>query len=89
MSTFTFLFLSPIYLQHSSSSSFRCRDFDASLYLCEEAFGPLPLDTVERLAGTLLLPPYIFTLLLLSGTLAAAVLHNLRYVMGALQLVGH
>uniref|UniRef100_A0A7N8XRJ5 Zinc finger protein 507 n=1 Tax=Mastacembelus armatus TaxID=205130 RepID=A0A7N8XRJ5_9TELE len=42
------------------------RDFDASLYLCEEAFGFLPLDTLERLAGTLLLYPYILTLLLLS-----------------------
>uniref|UniRef100_H2SE59 Dpy-19 like C-mannosyltransferase 3 n=1 Tax=Takifugu rubripes TaxID=31033 RepID=H2SE59_TAKRU len=34
------------------------RDFDAGLYLCEEAFGLLPLDTLERLAGTLLLHPY-------------------------------
>ncbi|XP_010766852.1 probable C-mannosyltransferase DPY19L3 [Notothenia coriiceps] len=54
------------------------RDFDASLYLCEEAFGLLPFDTLERLAGTLLLYPYILTLLLLSGTLAVAALHNLR-----------
>nr|XP_043885461.1 probable C-mannosyltransferase DPY19L3 isoform X2 [Solea senegalensis] len=54
------------------------RDFDASLYLCEEAFGRLPLDTLERLAATLLLYPYILTLLLLSGTLALAALHNLR-----------
>uniref|UniRef100_A0A3Q2DVW3 Dpy-19 like C-mannosyltransferase 3 n=1 Tax=Cyprinodon variegatus TaxID=28743 RepID=A0A3Q2DVW3_CYPVA len=54
------------------------RDFDASLYLCEEAFGLLPLDTLERLAGTLLLYPYIPTVLLLSGTLVAAVLQNLR-----------
>uniref|UniRef100_UPI003AB023E5 protein C-mannosyl-transferase DPY19L3 n=1 Tax=Centroberyx gerrardi TaxID=166262 RepID=UPI003AB023E5 len=54
------------------------RDFDASLYLCEEAFGLLPLDTLERLAGTLLLYPYIFTLLLLTGTLAAVALQNLR-----------
>uniref|UniRef100_A0A667X736 Dpy-19 like C-mannosyltransferase 3 n=1 Tax=Myripristis murdjan TaxID=586833 RepID=A0A667X736_9TELE len=46
------------------------RDFDASLYLCEEAFGLLPLDTLERLAGTLLLYPYILTSLLLTGTLA-------------------
>uniref|UniRef100_A0A7N8YDI0 Zinc finger protein 507 n=1 Tax=Mastacembelus armatus TaxID=205130 RepID=A0A7N8YDI0_9TELE len=54
------------------------RDFDASLYLCEEAFGFLPLDTLERLAGTLLLYPYILTLLLLSGMFAVAALHNLR-----------
>uniref|UniRef100_A0A3Q1FMT2 Dpy-19 like C-mannosyltransferase 3 n=1 Tax=Acanthochromis polyacanthus TaxID=80966 RepID=A0A3Q1FMT2_9TELE len=53
------------------------RDFDASLYLCEEAFGLLPLDTLERLAGTLLLYPYIITLLLLSGMLAVAALQNL------------
>ncbi|XP_063737779.1 probable C-mannosyltransferase DPY19L3 isoform X4 [Eleginops maclovinus] len=53
------------------------RDFDASLYLCEEAFGLLPYDTLERLAGTLLLYPYVLTLLLLSGTLAVAALHNL------------
>uniref|UniRef100_A0AAY4ER67 C-mannosyltransferase DPY19L3 n=1 Tax=Denticeps clupeoides TaxID=299321 RepID=A0AAY4ER67_9TELE len=38
------------------------RDFDASLYLCEEAFGLLPLDTFERLAGTLLLYPYVSAL---------------------------
>uniref|UniRef100_A0A8C7X484 Dpy-19 like C-mannosyltransferase 3 n=1 Tax=Oryzias sinensis TaxID=183150 RepID=A0A8C7X484_9TELE len=55
------------------------RDFDASLYLCEEAFGLLPLDTLERLADTLLLFPYVPTLLLLSGTLAVAAFRNLRY----------
>ncbi|XP_059207667.1 probable C-mannosyltransferase DPY19L3 isoform X2 [Centropristis striata] len=54
------------------------RDFDANLYLCEEAFGLLPLDTLERLAGTLLLYPYTLTLLLLSGMLAVAALQNLR-----------
>ncbi|XP_020556585.1 probable C-mannosyltransferase DPY19L3 isoform X1 [Oryzias latipes] len=53
------------------------RDFDASLYLCEEAFGLLPLDTLERLADTLLLYPYVPTLLLLSGTLAVAAFRNL------------
>uniref|UniRef100_A0A3Q3APW8 Dpy-19 like C-mannosyltransferase 3 n=1 Tax=Kryptolebias marmoratus TaxID=37003 RepID=A0A3Q3APW8_KRYMA len=54
------------------------RDFDAGLYLCEEAFGLLPLDTLERLAGTLLLYPYTLTLVLLSGMLTVAVLQNLR-----------
>ncbi|XP_037341799.2 probable C-mannosyltransferase DPY19L3 isoform X2 [Pungitius pungitius] len=54
------------------------RDFDASLYLCEEAFGLLPLDTLERLGGTLLLYPYVLTLLLLSAMLAVAAVHNLR-----------
>lgn len=53
------------------------RDFDASLYLCEEAFGLLPLDTLERLAGTLLLYPYVLTLLLLSGMMAVATLQKL------------
>ncbi|XP_066569770.1 protein C-mannosyl-transferase DPY19L3 isoform X1 [Amia ocellicauda] len=38
------------------------RDFDAKLYLCEEAFGVMPLDTFERLAGTLVLYPYICAL---------------------------
>ncbi|XP_037553558.1 probable C-mannosyltransferase DPY19L3 [Nematolebias whitei] len=56
------------------------RDFDAGLYLCEEAFGLLPLDTLERLAGTLLLYPYTLTLLLLNSMLTVAVLQNLRYV---------
>lgn len=54
------------------------RDFDANLYLCEEAFGLLPLDTLERLAGTLLLYPYVLTLLLLGGMMAAAALQNMK-----------
>lgn len=62
------------------------RDFDASLYLCEEAFGLLPLDTLERLAGTLLLYPYILTLLLLSGMMAVAALQNVRYVTAAQEM---
>ncbi|XP_056134366.1 probable C-mannosyltransferase DPY19L3 isoform X3 [Lampris incognitus] len=53
------------------------RDFDVSLYMCEEAFGPLPLDTLERLASTLLFPSYIVTLVLLTGTLALVALYNL------------
>ncbi|XP_034039447.1 probable C-mannosyltransferase DPY19L3 isoform X3 [Thalassophryne amazonica] len=53
------------------------RDFDASLYLCEEAFGLLPYDTLERLSGTLLLQPYVVTLLVLGAVLGAAALHNL------------
>ncbi|KAK2919677.1 protein C-mannosyl-transferase DPY19L3 isoform X2 [Channa argus] len=59
------------------------RDFDASLYLCEEAFGLLPLDTLERLAGTLLLYPYVLTLLLLSGIFAVAMLQNLSKPRGS------
>ncbi|XP_077569978.1 protein C-mannosyl-transferase DPY19L3 [Stigmatopora nigra] len=55
------------------------RDFDANLYLCEEAFGSLPLDTLERLSATLLLGPYALTLALMGGALALAVLRNLRF----------
>ncbi|KAB5525937.1 hypothetical protein PHYPO_G00145940 [Pangasianodon hypophthalmus] len=54
------------------------RDFDASLYLCEEAFGLLPLDTFDRLAATLLLYPYLCTLSVLVIVLALAALTNLR-----------
>ncbi|XP_061620761.1 probable C-mannosyltransferase DPY19L3 isoform X2 [Phyllopteryx taeniolatus] len=59
------------------------RDFDANLYLCEEAFGALPLDTLERLSATLLLGPYALTLVLMGGTLALAALRNLRPKGGA------
>uniref|UniRef100_A0A8C5KFA5 Dpy-19 like C-mannosyltransferase 3 n=1 Tax=Jaculus jaculus TaxID=51337 RepID=A0A8C5KFA5_JACJA len=38
------------------------RDFDANLYLCEEAFGLLPLNTFVRLSDTLLLYAYVFVL---------------------------
>lgn len=55
-----------------------CRDFDASLYLCEEAFGLLPLDTFERLAGTLLLYPYLAALAALLILLALTTLARLR-----------
>ncbi|XP_019740049.1 probable C-mannosyltransferase DPY19L3 isoform X2 [Hippocampus comes] len=54
------------------------RDFDANLYLCEEAFGALPLDTLERLSATLVLGPYALTLTLMGGALALAALRNLR-----------
>uniref|UniRef100_A0A672KSH2 Dpy-19 like C-mannosyltransferase 3 n=1 Tax=Sinocyclocheilus grahami TaxID=75366 RepID=A0A672KSH2_SINGR len=53
------------------------RDFDASLYLCEEAFGLLPLDTFERLAGTVLLYPYLCTLSVLFILLLLVALSNL------------
>ncbi|CAB1339586.1 unnamed protein product [Coregonus sp. 'balchen'] len=53
------------------------RDFDASLYLCEEAFGLLPLDTFDRLAGTLLAYPYLVTLIVLLVMLALVTLANL------------
>ncbi|XP_059926724.1 probable C-mannosyltransferase DPY19L3 isoform X2 [Gadus macrocephalus] len=53
------------------------RDFDASLYLCEDAFGPLPMDTLERLGGTLLLYPYVLTMGGLIAVLAVVALRNL------------
>ncbi|XP_051557942.1 probable C-mannosyltransferase DPY19L3 isoform X1 [Myxocyprinus asiaticus] len=53
------------------------RDFDASLYLCEEAFGLLPLVTYERLAGTVLLYPYLCTLSVLFILLLLVALSNL------------
>ncbi|XP_067293676.1 protein C-mannosyl-transferase DPY19L3 [Pseudorasbora parva] len=53
------------------------RDFDASLYLCEEAFGLLPLDTFERLAGTVLLYPYLCTLSVLFILLLLVAFSNL------------
>lgn len=59
------------------------RDFDAGLYLCEEAFGVLPLDTLDRLAGTLLLYPYILTLLLLFGGFMVSAVQNLSLPKGA------
>uniref|UniRef100_A0A8C1ZS98 C-mannosyltransferase DPY19L3 n=1 Tax=Cyprinus carpio TaxID=7962 RepID=A0A8C1ZS98_CYPCA len=55
------------------------RDFDASLYLCEEAFGLLPLDTFERLAGTVLLYPYLCTLSVLFILLLLVALSNLSF----------
>ncbi|XP_055010934.1 probable C-mannosyltransferase DPY19L3 [Boleophthalmus pectinirostris] len=59
------------------------RDFDAGLYLCEEAFGVLPLDTLDRLAGTLLLYPYVLTLLLLVGVFTVTAVQNLSPPKGA------
>ncbi|KAI1889947.1 hypothetical protein AGOR_G00168160 [Albula goreensis] len=53
------------------------RDFDAKLYLCEEAFGLLPLDTFERLAGTLIVYPYLCTLGVLLLILMMVVMGNL------------
>ncbi|XP_010130236.1 PREDICTED: probable C-mannosyltransferase DPY19L3, partial [Buceros rhinoceros silvestris] len=47
------------------------RDFDANLYLCEEAFGLLPLNTFSRLSDTLLFYVYIFVLFLM--TVAAVI----------------
>ncbi|KAK2501188.1 hypothetical protein MC885_014490 [Smutsia gigantea] len=53
------------------------RDFDANLYLCEEAFGLLPFNTFERLSDTLLFYAYIFVLSITVTAALAIVFHNL------------
>ncbi|XP_051485828.1 probable C-mannosyltransferase DPY19L3 isoform X4 [Apus apus] len=53
------------------------RDFDANLYLCEEAFGLLPLNTFSRLSDTLLFYIYIFVLLLMAVTAVVVAFRNL------------
>lgn len=63
------------------------RDFDASLYLCEEAFGLLPLDTFERLAGTVMLYPYLCTLGALFILFLLVALSNLS-LSGSVQMSG-
>uniref|UniRef100_A0A8D1P023 Dpy-19 like C-mannosyltransferase 3 n=1 Tax=Sus scrofa TaxID=9823 RepID=A0A8D1P023_PIG len=53
------------------------RDFDANLYLCEEAFGLLPLNTFERLSDTLLFYAYIFVLSITVTAALAVAFRNL------------
>ncbi|XP_057568761.1 probable C-mannosyltransferase DPY19L3 isoform X2 [Hippopotamus amphibius kiboko] len=53
------------------------RDFDANLYLCEEAFGLLPFNTFERLSDTLLFYAYIFVLSITVVAALAVAFHNL------------
>ncbi|XP_075366853.1 protein C-mannosyl-transferase DPY19L3 isoform X3 [Mycteria americana] len=59
------------------------RDFDANLYLCEEAFGLLPLNTFSRLSDTLLFCVYIFVLFLMT---VAAVIVAFRNLSGSNQV---
>uniref|UniRef100_A0A8C0FP72 Dpy-19 like C-mannosyltransferase 3 n=1 Tax=Bubo bubo TaxID=30461 RepID=A0A8C0FP72_BUBBB len=59
------------------------RDFDANLYLCEEAFGLLPLNTFSRLSDTLLFYVYIFVLFLMT---VAAVIVAFRNLSGSNQV---
>ncbi|XP_073651844.1 protein C-mannosyl-transferase DPY19L3 isoform X2 [Tursiops truncatus] len=54
------------------------RDFDANLYLCEEAFGLLPFNTFERLSDTLLFYAYIFVLSITVIAALAVAFRNLR-----------
>ncbi|NXA16257.1 D19L3 mannosyltransferase, partial [Sapayoa aenigma] len=63
--------------------SFFFRDFDANLYLCEEAFGLLPLNTFSRLSDTLLFYVYIFVLFLMA---VAAVIVAFRNISGSNQV---
>ncbi|XP_061201869.1 probable C-mannosyltransferase DPY19L3 isoform X3 [Neopsephotus bourkii] len=53
------------------------RDFDANLYLCEEAFGLLPLNTFSRLSDTLLFYIYVFVLLFMTVAAVIVVFRNL------------
>lgn len=53
------------------------RDFDANLYLCEEAFGLLPLNTFQRLSETLLFYAYMFVLVVTVVTASVVAFHNL------------
>ncbi|KAJ7395414.1 putative C-mannosyltransferase DPY19L3 [Pitangus sulphuratus] len=54
------------------------RDFDANLYLCEEAFGLLPLNTFSRLSDTLLFYVYVFVLFLMAVAAVIVAFRNLR-----------
>uniref|UniRef100_A0A8C5PU64 Dpy-19 like C-mannosyltransferase 3 n=1 Tax=Leptobrachium leishanense TaxID=445787 RepID=A0A8C5PU64_9ANUR len=56
---------------------FGSRDFDASLYLCEEPFRLLPFDTFQRLSDTLMLYPYVLALFILTIAATITVFHNL------------
>ncbi|XP_054053544.1 probable C-mannosyltransferase DPY19L3 isoform X3 [Rissa tridactyla] len=53
------------------------RDFDANLYLCEEAFGLLPLNTFSRLSDTLLFCIYVFVLFLMTVVAVIVAFRNL------------
>ncbi|XP_069824680.1 protein C-mannosyl-transferase DPY19L3 isoform X2 [Dendropsophus ebraccatus] len=56
----------------------KTRDFDAKLYICEEPFQLLPLDTFERLSDSFLLHPYFVILFFLIIATAITVFYNLR-----------
>uniref|UniRef100_A0ACB8EA32 Uncharacterized protein n=1 Tax=Sphaerodactylus townsendi TaxID=933632 RepID=A0ACB8EA32_9SAUR len=53
------------------------RDFDANLYLCEEAFGLLPFDTFTRLSDSLVFYAYVFVLFVMAIAAAIAAFQNL------------
>ncbi|XP_077144858.1 protein C-mannosyl-transferase DPY19L3 isoform X2 [Ranitomeya variabilis] len=56
---------------------FKTRDFDANLYLCEEPFQLLPLDTFGRLSDSFLLYPFIIALFFFTVATAITVFCNL------------
>ncbi|KAH0619597.1 hypothetical protein JD844_000331, partial [Phrynosoma platyrhinos] len=58
--------------------SFSFRDFDANLYLCEEAFGLLPFNTFMRLSDSLVFYAYVFVLFVMAITAAVTAFQNLR-----------
>ncbi|XP_056381626.1 probable C-mannosyltransferase DPY19L3 isoform X2 [Hyla sarda] len=57
---------------------FKMRDFDANLYICEEPFQLLPLDTFGRLSDSILLYPYVIVIFFLIIMTAITVFYNLR-----------
>ncbi|XP_060693655.1 probable C-mannosyltransferase DPY19L3 isoform X2 [Hemiscyllium ocellatum] len=61
------------------------RDFDAKLYLCEEAFGLLPSDTFQRLLNTLILPSYILILVITVVIAIIVAVQNLSYSSAVIQ----
>lgn len=72
-------FLTSSYEIHDDKDySFFFRDFDANLYLCEEAFGLLPLNTFSRLSDTLLFYIYVFVLFLMAVAAVIVAFRNLR-----------
>ncbi|XP_042294435.1 probable C-mannosyltransferase DPY19L3 isoform X1 [Sceloporus undulatus] len=53
------------------------RDFDANLYLCEEAFGLLPFNTFMRLSNSLVFYVYVFVLFVMTIIAAVTAFQNL------------
>uniref|UniRef100_A0A8D0DUZ2 Dpy-19 like C-mannosyltransferase 3 n=1 Tax=Salvator merianae TaxID=96440 RepID=A0A8D0DUZ2_SALMN len=53
------------------------RDFDANLYLCEEAFGFLPLNTFTRLSDTFVFYVYVFVIFVTATVAAVVAFQNL------------
>lgn len=54
------------------------RDFDTLLYLCEESFQVLPVNTYERLTRGVVFPCYVTSVVVLLGVLTYTLIHNWR-----------